>query len=156
VGSDHGGEVMDTPHGPKHVIVVGIDGSKSSVATLEWAVHQAELTGSTLEVLTMWEWPLNYGGISPLPADYDPASEAALVLRDLLQSVRDDHPDVVIHSVVREGRPAPMLVEASREADLLVVGTHGRNELSSVLLGSVSEHCAHHALCPIVIIRDFA
>jgi nucleotide-binding universal stress UspA family protein len=141
---------------PKHHIVVGIDGFKSSATTLEWAVRQAELTGSTLEVLSTWEWPIVFGGISPLPTDYDPEMDATKALDNVVQSVRDNHPEVVIHSTVRQGRPAATLVEASKEADLLVVGTHGHSELSALLLGSVSEDCAHHASCPVVLIRECA
>ena len=141
---------------PKHHIVVGIDGSKSSTTTLEWAVRQAELTGCTLEVLSTWEWPSVYGGIAPLPTDYDPAKDATKALDNAVQSMRDNHPNVVIHSTVCQGRPAATLVEASRGADLLVVGTHGHSELSTLLLGSVSEDCAHHASCPVVLIRECA
>lgn len=144
------------PRKLSHRIVVGVDGSHSSVATLEWAAQQAELTRSSLEVLITWEWPVIGFGDVTLPSDDDPARDAATSLREVLQVVQPDYPDVVMHPSVHEGRPGPILVDAAREADLLVVGTHGRSELSSLLLGSVSETCAHHASCPVVIIRDEA
>ena len=119
--------VMETqPRENCHKIVVGVDGSHTSVGTLEWAAHQAELTGSSLEVLITWEWPVIGFGVSSLPSDYDPARDAAKSLRDLLHVVQRVYPDVVMHSSVRGGRPAPILVEAAKEADLLVVGTHGQ------------------------------
>jgi nucleotide-binding universal stress UspA family protein len=58
-----------------------------------------------------------------------------------------------MHTHIVEGHPAPTLVEASHEADLLVVGCKGYGEFAGMLLGSVSEYCAHHARCPVVIIR---
>ena len=147
--------VRSTPRKLFRHIVVGIDGSQSSVATLEWAAQQAEITRSSLEVLITWEWPLiGLGGVSPLPSDYDPARDAAEMLLNAVQRVQGDFPDVVMHPSVREGRPSPILMDAAKRADLLVVGTHGRGELSAVLLGSVSEDCVHHAPCPVVLIRE--
>ncbi len=151
------GSVMPPAHQPYHRIVVGIDGSSSSAATLDWAARQAALTQSSLDVLITWEWPLvGLGGMSPLPADYDPARDAAKLLRDLLRVVQLDHPDIAIHPAVCEGRAAPALLEASKTADLLVVGTHGHGELSAALFGSVSEDCAHHATCPVAIVHSEA
>lgn len=144
---------MPTAHRPYHRIVVGIDGSGSSAATLDWAAQQAALTQSALDVLIAWEWPILAGGVSALPADYDPSRDAATLLRNVLQVIQRDYPDLVIHPSVCHGPAAPTLVDASKEADLLVVGTHGHRELSAVLFGSVSEDCAHHASCPVVIVR---
>jgi nucleotide-binding universal stress UspA family protein len=92
--------------------------------------------------------------VASLPTAYDPEKDVSKAIDDVLRSKRDNHPDVVIHSTVRQGRPAVTLVEASKEADLLVVGTHGHGEVSALLLGSVSEDCAHPASCPVVIIRE--
>jgi nucleotide-binding universal stress UspA family protein len=138
---------------PNHRIVVGIDGSPSSVDALEWAARQAEMTGSTLEAVTTWEWPTSYGWAFPFPRDYDPSSDASKVLDDVLGTAKNAHPDIVIRPVVLEGRPAPALVKASRGADLLVVGSRGHGEFSGMLLGSVSEHCVHHVSCPITVIH---
>ncbi|MFI7296443.1 universal stress protein [Streptomyces sp. NPDC050121] len=51
------------------------------------------------------------------------------------------------------GRPEPTLIEAARDADLLVVGSHGHGAFAGMLLGSVSQHWVHHATCPVVVIR---
>jgi nucleotide-binding universal stress UspA family protein len=101
---------------------VGIDGSTSSGATLEWAANQSKLTGSNLEVLNIWEWPSCYGWAVPIPSDFDPRAEAANQVDRVVKVVRDKFPGVAIHTHVVEGHPGPTLVEASHEADLLVVG----------------------------------
>ena len=143
----------NTPAEPTHEIVVGIDGSPSSLTALEWAAHQAELTGSTLVVLTTWERPIFVAQLV-LPQGYDPAADAQTALDEALRMVRDAHPDLAIRSLVAQGHPAPALVEASREADLLVVGCRGHGAFSGMLLGSVSEHCVAHAHCPVVVVHE--
>ena len=62
-------------------------------------------------------------------------------------------PDIEVRQVVAEGHPAPILVKASEKADLLVVGSRGHGEFAGMLIGSVSEHCATHASCVVVIVR---
>jgi nucleotide-binding universal stress UspA family protein len=143
---------MTSQPGIPHRIVVGIDGSASSVAALEWAANQAELTGAALEVMMTWEWPYGYGW-SPVPNDYDPAHDAEKYLADVLTPVRAAHADVSIQATVIEGHPAPLLVKASDGADLLVVGSRGHGEFAGMLLGSVSEHCVSNAHCPVLVVR---
>jgi nucleotide-binding universal stress UspA family protein len=144
---------------PNHRIVVGIDNSKSSAATLEWAATQAALSKATLEALTVWDWPASSDvfsiGVfaSAIPAGYDPDEELAAALREVLETAQRNHPELVLHSVIVQGNAGRLLVEASHRAELLVVGTHGSSELSGLLLGSVSEYCVHHAACPVVVVR---
>jgi nucleotide-binding universal stress UspA family protein len=144
---------MSTRPKPYHRLVAGIDGSATSSATLEWAAQQAHLTGSTLEVLSTWELPTSYGWALPIPSDFDPKAEAEHAIGGLIKTVQDEYPDLIINLHIVEGHPAPTLVGASREADLLVVGSRGHGAFTGMLLGSVSEHVAHHALCPVVIIH---
>src|ERR1700678_1423081 len=136
-----------------HRIVVGIDGSESSVVALTWAADQAALTGSILDAVMSWEWPNSYGNAFYFPDDFDPATDAQNMVDDAIEKVRVTHPDVTIRPVVVEGHPAPVLIEASRGADLLVVGSRGHGEFSGMLLGSVSDYFTHHVLCPITIVR---
>lgn len=146
-----------TPDGPpaESRIVVGVDGSDSSIAALQWAARQAELTGSVVQAVTTWEWPTAVGwAAAPVPEEYQPANDAQRVLDESLQPVRDAHPNVVFRTTVVEGHPAPVLVEASRGADLLVVGSRGHGQFAGMLLGSVSEHCVGSAHCPVLVLRD--
>jgi nucleotide-binding universal stress UspA family protein len=135
-------------------IVVGVDGSPSSVAALDWAARQAELTGSSLELVMSWEWPTTYGAPFAFPADYSPADDAQKVLDDAATALRAAHPGVDIHASLAEGHPAPVLVDASKGAQLLVVGCRGHGEFAGMLLGSVSEHCVTNAHCPVLVFRD--
>ena len=148
------GAAMTTNPEADRRIVVGLDGSPSSIAALEWAASQAEATGAGLEVLMTWEWPTSYGMTIAVPSEYDPTRESERFLGDLLEPVREMHPSVSIESKVVEGHPAPVLVEASRGADLLVVGSRGHGEFAGMLLGSVSEHCVTNAHCPVLVMRD--
>ncbi|HUZ10569.1 MAG TPA: universal stress protein [Acidimicrobiales bacterium] len=135
-------------------IVVGFDGSEPSMDAMRWAAGYAELTGSGLEVVMMWEWPTNYGWTLPLPADYDPAADAQEVVSKAVELLRSPHPGLDVRWKVIEGHPAPTLVEQSRGADLLVVGSRGHGEFAGMLLGSVSEHCVAHAHCPVLVFRN--
>jgi nucleotide-binding universal stress UspA family protein len=135
-------------------IVVGVDGSPSSLAALDWAARQGELTRSSLELVMSWEWPTAYGAPFTFPTDWNPAADAAKVLDDAAKTVRAAHPDVDIHSKVVEGHPAVALVRASQGAELLVVGCRGHGEFAGMLLGSVSEHCVTNAHCPVLVLRD--
>ena len=136
-----------------HRIVVGTDGSPSSIEAVEWAARQAELTGAALEVIMTWEWPLSFGW-SVVPNEYDPASDGEKVLAEIVARLRKAHPGLSIGTSVVEGHPAPVLVKASAGADLLVVGSRGHGEFAGMLLGSVSEHCASNAHCPVLVLRD--
>jgi nucleotide-binding universal stress UspA family protein len=135
-------------------IVVGVDGSESSLAALSWAAQQALMTGSAIEAITTWEWPTDYGWSPPYPADFDPAELSRNFLEEIVAKVRDGNAELDIRISVVEGHPAPVLIQASVGADLLVVGCRGHGEFAGMLIGSVSEHCATHARCPVLVHRD--
>lgn len=66
----------------------------------------------------------------------------------------DPGSDVRVIPRLREGNAAQVLLDAAADADLLVVGSRGHGGFAEALLGSVSQHCVHHATCPVVIIRE--
>lgn len=137
-------------------IVVGVDGSDASIEALEWACHQAELTGGPIEAITTWQWPVGLGAAAPIPTGYDPEGDAQTLLSDIAGPAAAAHPSVTVTTLVVEGHPAEALVEASRHAGLLVVGSRGHGSFTGMLLGSVSQHCATHGACPVVIYRPVA
>jgi nucleotide-binding universal stress UspA family protein len=134
-------------------IVVGLDGSPASLEALSWAARQAVLTGSSLDVVMTWEWPSSYGWAVPVPDDFDPESEMRGTLDTAVAAIRADHPGLSVNPRLTRGHPAPVLVEASKGADLLVVGSRGHGEFVGMMIGSVSEYCATNAHCPVLIHR---
>jgi nucleotide-binding universal stress UspA family protein len=142
---------------PPGRIVVGVDGSETSKQALRWAVHQAELTGDTLEAITTWHIPsAAYGAPVPLPTGYDFQQMSQQTLDDAVHEVLGDDPAVKASTMVTEGQAAHTLLEAAKGADLLVVGSRGHGSLTGMLLGSVSEHCVAHSPCPVVVVRPDA
>ncbi len=135
-------------------IVVGVDGSESSKDALRWAAHQAELTGDSLEAVITWEiTPNSYGVALPLPSDYDPAAIAKQTLGETIVDVLGESGGGHVLARVVEGSPARSLLDISKGADLLVLGSRGHGPFVGMLLGSVSEYCAAHATCPVVVVR---
>lgn len=137
-------------------IVVGVDGSASSKAALAWAVRQADPGGATVEAVIAWRYPVMFG-VAEFAAiawsDADFGGYAATVLTDAIAETVDPDSPVKVSSTVREGDAAQVLLEAADGADLLVVGSRGHGGFAEALLGSVSQHCVHHARCPVVIVR---
>ncbi|MDA8045918.1 MAG: universal stress protein [Actinomycetota bacterium] len=134
------------------VIVVGVDGSDPSKEALEWAAKQAQLSGGRLRVVLSWELP-SAAYLTPLPPGIDFDKDAHQVLDDEITEVLGAEPGVAVEKVVAEGHPAPVLLELSKDADLLVLGSRGHGQFAGMLLGSVSEHCVAHATCPVVVVH---
>jgi nucleotide-binding universal stress UspA family protein len=134
-------------------IVVGFDGSQSSLDALEWAVRQTILTDGTLVVVMTWEWPTSYGWAVPIPDDFDPEADVRKVLDTAIAGVTAEHPAIKVEARLISGHPSPALVEASKGADVLVVGSRGHGEFVGMLIGSVSEYCVTNAHCPVLVHR---
>jgi nucleotide-binding universal stress UspA family protein len=136
----------------KSIIVVGVDETASSRRALSWAAREAVRRNATLQVITAWTWDAVEG--APLAA-VDPQAMmevAEATQSEALEAVLgelDDKP-VVAREIV-QSTASEALVEASRQADLVVVGTHGRGPVRSFLLGSVSQSVIRHAQCPVVV-----
>lgn len=137
------------PTGP---VVVGIDGSVHAHRSLQWAANEARVRGVPLELVHAWS-----GGAAPvfglpLVVSLPHAEEAAEhVLTEAMAAV--DLNGVVVHRHLVEGTPAGALVNLSRTASVVVVGSRGRGGLTSILLGSTSRHLLHHAETTVVVIR---
>jgi nucleotide-binding universal stress UspA family protein len=136
-------------------IVVGVDGSASSKAALAWAARQARLTGATVEAIIAWQYAATYGYTMPAAPgiNYNYEQIAAEVIASTIAEVRGQGEPVKISSRVVEGNAAQALLDASAGAELLVVGSRGHGGFVEALLGSVSQHCVHHATCPVVVVR---
>jgi nucleotide-binding universal stress UspA family protein len=139
------------------MIVVGVDGSDESKAALGWALKEARLRSATVRCVHAWALPSLVVGMG-----YEPLLDASYLasLRQDAEAMIDrtlaevgGAGEIEVNRVVLEGPPAQMLVDAAKDADLLVVGSRGHSGLTGLLLGSVSHQCAQHAPCPIVIVR---
>ena len=139
-------------------VIVGVDGSEQARDALAWAVAEARLRGAVLRVVNAWRPPEAY--LLDTPAAASPQLEEALagagsrILDDALGHVLgDDAAGVEIERRVVRERPVEALLEAASDADLLVVGSRGHGGFRGLLLGSVSQQCAQHAPCPVVIVH---
>jgi nucleotide-binding universal stress UspA family protein len=136
------------------VVVVGVDGSEASKDALRWAVRYARTAGSTVQMVTAWYFPASYGWApTALIAETDLEADARVAQKQALEEVAATEGPVTVQRQVVQGPPALMLLRAAADADLLVVGSRGHGAFTGMLLGSVSEHCVHHATCPVVVIH---
>ena len=134
-------------------VVVGVDGSAHSLRALGFATAQAAQRAVPLRVLRIWAPPAPRWG----PPDFDPETVAAHERGAAEESVapfRERHPGLQIDIEVVTGSPASVLVEASRQAQLAVVGTRGRGGLRGMLLGSVSQQLIQHGHCPVAVVPE--
>jgi nucleotide-binding universal stress UspA family protein len=138
-------------------VVVGVDGSPASQQALRWARFLTEATNSPLAVVSVWDQASVYGWAagswSAMPADWDPSLEARRGLNSTLDAVFDAQRPTGLRTAVIEGNVARTLLEVSRGARMLVVGSRGHGGFAGLLLGSVSSACAEHATCPVLIVH---
>lgn len=154
-------------------VVVGVDGSDASARALVFAVEEVGLRKLPLEVVYSFEGKPEWLRFAPgesleglameslertasrggAPSQEELAREHADAL---VRSMLSEHvgPGIEVRRTVKEDqKPGPHLVERSAGAALLVVGTRGRGSVGSMLLGSVSTYCVHHADCPVVVVK---
>lgn len=138
-------------------IVVGVDGSDSSMAAARWALEEAHRRGTALTLVYAWQLGLNAPYATRGGAEFAAvkgAVEAAVAgLKARLVSESGEQ-DVIIRVEAIEGPAGSVLVEAASEADLLVVGNCGGPTFAQTLLGSVSTFCVRHAKCSTVLVPD--
>lgn len=128
-------------------IVVGIDGSVPAQRALEWAVDEARRRDAELVVLRAWSF-------TDQPPPFDTSYGEATVLELIDGSIASvDATGVTVVPLAPCDRPASALIDASKDAALLVVGARGRGGFASLLLGSVSQQVVTHAHCPVVVVR---
>jgi nucleotide-binding universal stress UspA family protein len=140
-------------------ITVGVDGSHDAHKALEWAMKEAAAHHAPLTVLTVHEVAASGWTGSPiilppdLPAVEEARQAAEETVRKALSQLGESRPaSVTVHAV--NGVAAEELINASRDADLVVVGFRGASGFGRVVLGSVSNKLVHHAHCPVVVVPD--
>ena len=140
------------------LIIVGVDGSENSRIALHWAYGEATHHGASLTAVTAWHRPAlfmapPYGSLPPEGYETQPKDDALAMLERFTAELTPTTPAVDVRTSIAEGNPAKVLIERSKEADLLVVGARGREGFAGMLLGSVSQHIVAHAECPVVVVR---
>ena len=137
------------------LVVVGVDGSKQSIAALHWAARHAAATGAAVRAVLAWHWPTAAG--QPLPEHAPPSvrEETEREMREMLaHAISQAFPGgATAQARIGYGHPAQVLIEESKEADLLVVGSSGHGAFTGMLVGSVSIHCVTSAYCPVIVVR---
>jgi nucleotide-binding universal stress UspA family protein len=136
-------------------IVVGIDDSAGARAALRWAIEQAKLTGSTVEAVHAYDFHVAWVDEPAMHFEewrQEAEAQARAHLNEVISDATGGGHEVPVSAVAVEGRATPTLLDASTGADLLVVGSRGRGGFAGLLLGSVSQHCAEHGRCPVVVI----
>jgi nucleotide-binding universal stress UspA family protein len=138
-------------------IVVGVDGSPNSERALDWAMKQAVAVQAPLTVIAVHEVPKSYWGGIPVigPADESLLANLRQAAEEMTQRAASrlgnvQPPSVTVHAV--NGFVVKELVDASQDADLVVVGARGGSGFARVLIGSVSNEVVQHSACPVVIV----
>jgi len=140
-------------------IIVGVDGSHGAHRALDWAMNQAAAKHAHLTVVTVHEVPVSGWTGNPiiLGADVpelEKTRQAAqeMVAKAAAQLGETRPASVTVHAV--NGFPAEELINASRDADLVVVGARGAGGFTRLLMGSISNQVVHHSHCPVVVVPD--
>lgn len=137
-------------------IIVGVDGSEDSQLALDWALQEASLRHTALTVINVYpEITSSWGAVAypVIGLDFEQAEHEMQVLTEKAVGRMAGPPPTVTVQVAC-GSPATELIGAAHDADLLVVGCRGSGGFARLMLGSVSSQVAHHAPCPVVIVRQ--
>ncbi|HEX6930589.1 MAG TPA: universal stress protein [Streptosporangiaceae bacterium] len=143
--------------GKKESIIVGVDGSQASEAALAWAAKYAHATGGSLVAVLAWHYPSAAGGppigMAPEAVTSEVEKSRYEILDKAIEATCAGMPSLQVERKVVYGHPAQVLLDESRHADLLVVGSRGHGGFTGMMLGSVSTHCVTHASCPVTVVR---
>lgn len=131
-------------------IIVGVDGSEASLEALRRANDLAGALNAQVEAIGCWDYPRMYDGY--MVAGIEGFKEGAeKVLNDAVKNAFGSDAPVNLKVSLLRGDPRSLLIKASENADLLVVGRRGHGRLSGMLIGSVSSSCIAHAKCPVMV-----
>ena len=133
-------------------IVVGVDGSDQSKLALGWALRLAGGTGASIDAVTSWHFPASLGW-GYATEGWNPEADATKCLTDCVDETFGAERPAGLRLLVREGLPAKVLLDESKGATMLMVGSRGHGGFTGLLLGSVSARCAELATCPVLIVH---
>jgi nucleotide-binding universal stress UspA family protein len=133
-------------------VVVGVDGSDSSVEALRVAARLAPALDAHLHAVACWDFPQMYAGYVPPDFDAFEAAAAKTLAETLDKAFGPDAPEGISRELIRGPAPAK-LVEAGAGAAMLVVGRRGHGGFLGMHLGSVSSACVSHGACPVLVVH---
>lgn len=146
-----------TTQGTTETVVVGVDGSPASAKALAWAARYATAIGATVRAVLAWHYPAAAGqapvGVAPEAVTHEVEQTRYAIIDEAVAAAFGDQPAVPIERKLAYGHPAQVLIDESKDADLLVVGNRGHGGFTGMMLGSVSTHCVTHAHCPVTVVR---
>ncbi|MDQ6752241.1 MAG: universal stress protein [Actinomycetota bacterium] len=144
------------------MIVVGIDGSEHSQTALNWAVDEARQRNGQLRLITAWNKPpmawypaVLETAAGEIAAEASPEQIAETLQAEALKSAADQGV-AAAGQVVHNDSPASAILDAAKDADLVVVGSRGHGGFPGLRLGSVSTQVTNHAPCPVLVVRSKA
>ena len=136
-------------------IVVGVDGSDSSIAALRLAAELGDRLDVEVHALGVWNHPtLLYGNYYYPDSDITPEQDAHRVVEATLQAAFGESVPERVTAGTQQGRPAEVLIDRSNGARMLALGTRGHGGFAGLLLGSVSAECTAHAHCPVLVVHE--
>jgi nucleotide-binding universal stress UspA family protein len=143
---------MSTAGAPFARIVVGVDGSEPSIEALRQAQRLATPLGAKVMANAYWDYPQVYAGYVMVGIEGFEERAAQILDEAVRTAFGDETPSNVVTNLVR-GHPRDALIEATRDADLVVVGRRGHGGFGGLLLGSVSSALVAHAHCPVLVVH---
>jgi nucleotide-binding universal stress UspA family protein len=143
---------MSTAGAPFARIVVGVDGSAPSIEALRQAQRLATPLGAKVLANAYWDYPQVYAGYVMVGIEGFEERAAQILDEAVRTAFGDETPSNVVTNLVR-GHPRDALIEATRDADLVVVGRRGHGGFGGLLLGSVSSALVAHAHCPVLVVH---
>jgi nucleotide-binding universal stress UspA family protein len=130
-------------------VVVGVDGSPGSLRAVEWAVEEGHRRQAEVEAVMAWSTPI-------LSARADDEQVVQGRLAEALDQVDTSVLEQPVRRTVIEGSPGPTICDVASGAEVVVVGSRGLGGFKELLIGSVGQHVAHHAPCPVIVVRSDA
>ncbi len=140
-------------------VVVGVDGSPNSDQAIALAFEEASLRNAPLVALHAWNdvtYEDTHGSARILTQPETLKEGEERLLSERLAGWQEKYPDVIVRRELQRERPRHALLEASKTAQLVVVGSHGRGGFTGMLLGSTSQALVQHADCPVLVVRPEA
>jgi nucleotide-binding universal stress UspA family protein len=139
------------------VIVIGFDGSKQSRVALDWAIEESRYRNAELRILTVWnKAPMAWypamleTAAGEIVAEDSPELQAEALSAEAAQSAAGVN---VVTQTIKNDSAASAILEAAREADLVILGSRGHGGFAGLHIGSVSAQVSSHSPCPVLVVR---